>query len=1198
MRLKRLELQGYKTFASKTDFVFSEGVTAIVGPNGSGKSNVADAVRWVLGEQSYRLLRAKRTEDMIFHGSSQRARVGMAQASLTLDNSDGWLPLDFSEVTIAHRAHRSGENEYSINGSRVRLKDVTELLAKSGLTKRNSIVIGQGHIDAALSLRPEERRALFEEAANITLYQSKREAALAKLEATQQNLVRVRDILAEIEPRLKTLRRQAQQAEVYHTLNKEMEDLLRTWHGYRWGKTRRALQEARVSLNLARQTLNQRQTRLDKAEEQTSALRAEQSALRHQLTQWHQGSADLHTRAEAVQRDMAVRQERMRLITRQLAEAQEEMVPLEVSRDAQAERVRAAEARMTALTAEWDQAITALQGVEDAHQTQQRARREALAQVTAAQNELFDIATQTADRRNRLVQLAERRKEQSAEKQAHEAAIAAHRGELDALQTERRAAEESIAALASDAALCRESLGQAEQSIQQSQDRLRQVEQARSRLREEEASAKARMEMLQRMQEEGAGLYAGTRAILTAARQGHLKGTIGVVADQIQAPPELEKAVETALGAHVQDIIAETWEDAEKAIQYLRRESAGRATFLPLETLRPPAPLEPPDSPGLVGVAARLVTASARLSPVLDLLLGHTLIAEDMKAARSLYRQMRGSFQIVTLDGELIRSTGAITGGTESRKPQGLLSRQRERAELEAALRDLAQRQAALDADLQSIVSDEQAARTQSAQAKHNLEALSTKESGLRASLAALQRQMDKKSQESEWRQALIHQLEQNLEGLDVKVSQARDDLVRLQQRDTEGQARIAALQASLDSLPDNMAVPLAEARAAVSLAEQNVENQKAILRGHNQSLAQLDSQAAGRRSRMESLQAERAELEAALRDLRERTDNLSAQLDEVNALLRPAEARLSELEISLQDVETRIQADRAALREAEQRHNQTLLDMERRRDELAALKRQIEDDLGLIEVEAAEGLPTQQLLPLRPVVSSLPVVETLPDGLEDQVQQLRGQIRRMGGINPTAPAEYAESLERHTFLTTQSEDLQEADKSLRAAIAELDKIMNAEFARTFEAVAEQFTVYFAQLFGGGTAHLTLTDPENPMAAGVDIVARPPGKRTQSLALLSGGERALTATALIFAILKVSPAPFCILDEVDAMLDESNIRRFRAVLEELARETQFIVITHNRGTIEAARTIYGVSMGADSVSRVLSLRLDEVEAKA
>ena len=364
MRLKRLELQGYKTFASKTEFVFNDGITAIVGPNGSGKSNIADAVRWILGEQSYRLLRAKRTEDMIFHGSSQRARVGMAQASLTLDNSSGWLPLEFSEVTITHRAHRSGENEYAINGSRVRLKDVTELLARSGLTKRNSIVIGQGHIDAALSLRPEERRALFEEAANITLYQGKREASLAKLEATEQNLVRVRDILAEIEPRLKTLRRQAQQAEVYHTLNKELEELLRVWYGFRWGKNRRALQAAREALNTARQTLSQRQARLDKSEEQTGALRAEQNALRQQLAQWHQSSADLHTRAETIQRDLAVRQERMRLIQRQMSEAQEEMAPLESSIAAQTDRVRTAETREQALAAEAAAAVARLRGVE------------------------------------------------------------------------------------------------------------------------------------------------------------------------------------------------------------------------------------------------------------------------------------------------------------------------------------------------------------------------------------------------------------------------------------------------------------------------------------------------------------------------------------------------------------------------------------------------------------------------------------------------------------------------------------------------------------------------------------------------------------------------------------------------------------------------------------------------------------------
>lgn len=1198
MRLKRLELQGYKTFASKTEFVFNDGITAIVGPNGSGKSNVADAVRWVLGEQSYRLLRAKRTEDMIFHGSSQRARVGMAQASITLDNSDGWLPLDFSEVTISRRAYRSGENEYTINGSRVRLKDVTELLAKSGLTKRNSIVIGQGHIDAALSLRPEERRALFEEAANITLYQSKRDAALAKLEATEQNLVRVRDILAEIEPRLKTLRRQAQQAEVYHTLNRELEDLLRVWYGYRWRRGSQALQQARETLNRARQVLGQVQGRLDRLETQAAAARAEQNTLRQQLARWHQQSADLHTRAEAAQRDLAVRQERLRLVGRLLAEAQEEIIPLEASRTAQAERLLAAESRLQTLTAEWEQAIAALRSVEAEYQAQQRARQEVLAQITAVQNELFDIATEAAARRNRLAQIAERRKEHLAERQEHEAAMAEQQSELSAARGELGQIQQALSALEGEMARLRQATVQAQQAIREAQDRTRLAEQEMARIREQAATAQARLDMLRRMQEEGTGLYAGTKAVLAAAQGGILRGVLGVVADQIQTPPELEKAIETALGAHVQDIITETWADAEQAIQHLRRESLGRATFLPLETLRPPTPLQPPKAPGLVGVASRLVSAPERLAPVLDLLLGHTLVVRDMKAARELYNRMRGSFQIVTMDGELIRSTGAITGGAEARKPAGLLSRQRERAELEERLRDLAQQRSRLQEALRSVAEAEQAERTRLAQVERETDALAAKVAQLRASLAAAQRQADKKAQEIEWRQALVRQLDQNLEGLAEKETQTHADLERLARREADAQARLTELQASLEAMPDSLGVPLAEAKAAVSLAEQNVENHKAILRGHRQSLGQLDGQLENRRGRMAALETERAELEAAERDLRGRSEALAAELEALAAQIRPAEARLGEMEAAQAELERRIQQERAALRDAEQAHNHALLEMERRRDELAALKRQMESDLGLIDVEITEGLPAQPPLPLRPIVSSLPQVDALPEGLEDQIQALRGQIRRLGGINPTAPAEYTETLERYNFLTSQSQDLQEADKALRAAIAELDRMMNEEFTRTFEAVAEQFAVYFTHLFGGGTARLVLTDPDNPMASGVDIVARPPGKRTQSLALLSGGERALTAAALIFAILKVSPAPFCILDEVDAMLDESNVRRFRAVLEELARDTQFIVITHNRGTIEAASTIYGISMGADSVSRVLSLRLDQVEAKA
>ncbi len=1197
MRLKKLELQGYKTFATKTDFLFGDGITAIVGPNGSGKSNIADAVRWVLGEQSYRILRAKRTEDMIFHGSTQRARVGMAQASLTLDNADRWIPLDFTEVTISRRAYRSGENEYYLNGSRVRLRDVSELLAKSGLVKKSSIVIGQGHIDAALSLRAEERRTLFEEAANITLYQNKRAAAISKLEATKQNLLRVGAIIAEIEPRLKTLRRQARQAEAADSLNKDLEGMLQTWYGYHWRKGIKALHEARERLNEARQRLAEHQTRSASMEEQTANLRAERMSLRQQLTEWHKASADLHAQMERVQRELAVIQERSRLIGQQISEALEEIAPLKTSRTAQAERTESAEARLQALTEELEQAQASMRALEDQYQAQQAAREQMLAQITSTQNDLFDLATRLADRRNRLAQLAERRSEQAAEKTRLQETVAAQGAQLDALQKEHRALQGRLADVVKQAAQLQEALDEARRTVQDCQRRTREAAEELARIREEEASAAARLEMLQQMQAEGAGLHSGPRAVLAAARQGRLRGIVGTLSEHIHVPTEMEAAIEAALGTHLQDIITETWNDAEEAIQHLHREAAGRATFLPLDTLRPPTPQKPKPTPGLLGIASRLIEAPEHLAPALELLLGRTFVVQDIKSARALYDQMTGAFQIVTLQGELLRSTGAVSGGAEGKQSGGLLSRPREQKRLTAALRDLARRRADLEGALASTAAEEEAAQNLCDQHQRDLEALAQKEAALRGSLTEHQRKVDKNAQELEWRQGLIQQLDQALDAFDEKRNQLEREISELTEEERRTQERLEKLRAEIADLPDNLAVPLAEAKAAVSLAEQNVESQRAILRSHRQSLAQLESQLEARQNRIQALHDEREGLEATERDLLRQAEAYAAELESLNARIQPAEVRLAQIETDYFEREEHIRKERAALRDVEQKHNQALLEMERRRDELASLKRQMEADLGLIDVEAADGLQTQMALPLRPIVSSLPVVEELPPNLEKQIRQLRGQIRRIGAINPTAPAEYAETLERHKFLVTQSEDLQEAARSLRAAIAELDAIMNQEFTKTFEAVAEQFTGYFTRLFGGGTARLVLTDPESPMTSGVDIIARPPGKRTQSLALLSGGERALAAVALIFAILKVSPTPFCFLDEVDAMLDESNVRRFRDVLEELAQTTQFIVITHNRGTIEAARTIYGVSMGADSVSRVLSLQLDQVEAK-
>lgn len=1035
MRLQRLELQGYKSFADRTEFVFPTGITAIVGPNGSGKSNIADAIRWALGEQSLRLLRGKTTEDMIFSGSGRRPRAGMAQVLLTLDNGDGWLPVDFSEVTLGRRAYRSGESEYLLNGNRVRLRDLMDLLAESGLTQRTYTVIGQGLVDMALSLQPQERRALFEEAAGIAVYRARREEAAAQLDETERNLERVRDLLSEIAPRLKRLEEQMARFQEYERVSGYLKQLQRAWYGYHWGQAQEELRRAQERARAAEEALAARQAEAEAVAVRLADLRRRQTELRNDLRDAYRRVADLHERMDAAQRELAALTERARLLTVREEELQAELEPLQTQETAQAERVRAAQAQ----EAELQERVAA-----------QEAR------VAALEAELADL-------RRRV-------REEALQRERIEA-------ELRALRARR---EELEAALAQTRAL--------------------------------QARLEAERELLARMRDEMAGLTEGTRRILQAG----LPGVVGLVSQIMQVPPEWERAVEAALGARLQAVVVEDWEVVRAARRLLGED--GRAILLPLAEIsaRPhPSPAACGGAPSGEAAVGR-VRCEERFRPLVEALLGRVWLVEDLEAARALAPTLPPGGRCVTREGEIVAADGTVTVG---RAEGGLLARERAWQELPGRLEAVRRRREEQEAELARVV-----------------QAI------------------------AEW------------EARRQEVGRAADEMA----------ARLAQAEA-----------PLAQARTDLALARQALENGRALRAREEAALDRIRRESEARRARLGELARERKAVGERLEALRRETARHEEALREARARIGPAEEELNQLAAEQDAAEEEERRLTARIRQAEEMWNATRLEVSRAQDRLTRLQERIQEDLGLVDLEVRGAVRLQQPLPLAPLVTSLPVVEVLPEGLEEEIHRLKSRLRQLGPVNPNAPEEYAEVNERYRFLSEQVADLEAASARLRAVVADLDRMMEQTFRETFEAVAQAFEEYFARLFNGGSARLELTDPDDLARTGVDILARPPGKRLQSLALLSGGERALTAVALIFAILKVRPTPFCVLDEVDAMLDEANVARFRDLLTELAQRTQFIVITHNRGTVEAADTVYGVSMGPDGVSQVLSLRLSE-----
>jgi len=1188
LRLKHLELQGYKTFAIKTEFAFEDGITAIVGPNGSGKSNIADAVRWVLGERSYSVLRAKRTEDMIFWGSDRRTRLGMAQASITLDNNDGVLPTEYSEVTISRRAYRSGENEYLLNGSRVRLKDITELLDKGGLGRRTYNVIGQGLVDAVLSLQPDERRAIIEEAAGISIHQAKRTEAINKLEQTRDNILRVNDLVNEVAPQLTRLEKQAERAQQCQQLSQQLEELLHIWYAYRWQKAQSALRQAEVEAR-ERQELSQgREAELEELESRKAELRDQQSQLRQQLSDWHLKEIQQQAQAEGKKRELAVSEERLRLLNQQREDIAQEITSLEANRAVQLERVAKAQEELDQAETQLQERLIHLPETQKQLEARKKERQAVLAELTEAQDRAFQSATEAADRRNRLTQLSERREELAQEVETHRKTLAEHQTKMTTLREQIEALKGELEAIGVEADSLTLQRQEIEQESRVSQEFQAQLQADLAESRQEESRLQTRYDLLERMRHEESGYYTGADTVLQAARDGRLKGIVGPVASLIQVPAELETALEAALGPHLHDIVVETLADAEAAIHFLKRTRGGRATFLPLDRIMagelpplhpPPAGGERGRGEGVIGPAVDRVKFEQRLARVGHYLLGNTIIVRDFETALRLLARNSPTrpLQIAALTGEVIGSGGAVTGGPTRGRGSGILAREREWRELPQHLAEAQKRRSDGEKKCQAEEANRRRLLEKLATLEKTGDEIKAKERARLEELASQEQGAELLDQEMGWRRAIENQLQAEMKALDEKETLLTEELEGLKEKKTEIQKQILALKARLDALSvEELENRLAELKTALAVAEQARENRRTVLQDSKASLIRLDEQVSAKREREEQFAAESRDLVGRIEDLQLNSRELTHQVQAVAQLIEPTEAELAASEsehIDLEKTETRL---RSLFREYESLQGQAVLEVARRKDELTSLWRQIENDLGQVEMEADNHISLQP-----------------PLGLEEEIGRLRTQLKDIGPVNPNAPAEYEEVLARYNFLTSQAGDLEEAAGDLRQVIGELDELMEKDFRETFEAVRREFKAYFVSLFGGGAAELVPTEPDDLMETGVDIVARPPGRREQRLALLSGGERALTAVALIFAILKTSPTPFCFLDEVDATLDESNISRFRDALQELSERTQFIVITHNRGTVEAADTIYGISLGEDSASRVISLKLGE-----
>ncbi|MGB7876759.1 MAG: chromosome segregation protein SMC [Anaerolineales bacterium] len=1192
LRLKSLELHGYKTFASRTTFEFAGGITAIVGPNGSGKSNIADALRWVLGEQSYGLLRAKRTEDMIFAGSEGRTRAGMASASILFDNSEDWLPVDFSEVSMGRRAYRDGRNDYVLNNQRVRLRDINELLAQSGLSERTYTILGQGLVDASLALKADERRKLFEEAAGVGLYRTRREETLRRLETTQRNLERVLDIMSELEPRIRTLGRQSKRAQEYTRLQEDLHVLLREWYGYHWHKAQKELAESREIQR--QQEARQREARkgYQSVQEEYSTFRERLQGLRTQLNGWHRELSELHSQRESVSRELAVLDERQRSLTASRQSLTSDRDRAVEEQTLARERLSEAESEVARVQTEFEEANERLKAAQEILESRQADRSGVREKLQAAQALINSLNSRRAETQARLDELGSRRAAQSERFESTKGIIKEADDEVVLAEGEHRTAQSALQK-------AEKSVKEAEANLKKHEGEVARLEGEKREKTEEIAARKAdqsrlaaQLEVLEQAEGSLQGYAEGARFLLDAARQSKLAGTRGALSASLEVPAELETAVAAALGEHLDAVLLADGK-LDEALNMLESDEAGRAALLPLDGLAKASKLKTPADGDCLGVAAELVQVPSELKAAVDVLLGQVLVARDRASARRLIAGQPGFVKVVTLRGEVFRGDGLVLAGKSSRG--STLSRPRQRRELGESLSSLSGRIESLESALQSLTSNLLAAQEASSAAEATLQQARARFVRAQSMERDAAVGLDSAKRQLEWGKKQLEALQAEISGAEAELTELTETQSNIETESAQAQENVRILSQQIS------AISLDEAQEQVSywttraaVAGQSLEDVKQRRNERATALSRLGEQQSDFAGRLEEIKTQLSQLDLDRKSLHEREGTLNTEIATLREKIDPSEKDLATAEAQERELQQQEGNAQRGMTSADRQYNQVQVDVIRKQEALDSLRNRIQDDFGLVMFEYEDDVDGPVPLPLDGMVQQLPEVDEVAPELEEQMKRQRAQLRRMGPINPEAHAEFKKESERYEFMKTQVEDLHKAENDLRQVIAELDELTKQEFGKTFEAVDKEFRQVFVRLFGGGSARLALTNPEDLVNTGIEIEARLPGRREQGLALLSGGERSLTAIALVFALLRVSPTPVCVMDEVDAMLDEANVGRFRDLLQELSQDTQFIIITHNRNTVQAADVIYGVTMGRDSASQIISLRLDQV----
>lgn len=1183
MYLKSIEIQGFKSFANKIVFKFHNGITGIVGPNGSGKSNVADAVRWVLGEQRIKQLRGASMQDVIFSGTEMRKPLGYAYVAITLDNSDHQLAIDFEEVTVARRIYRSGESEYLLNGAPCRLKDVNELFYDTGIGKEGYSIIGQGQIDKILSGKPEERRELFDEAAGIVKFKKRKAAAQKKLEDEKQNLIRVNDILSELEKQIGPLEKQSEKAKIYLKKREELKTLDVNMFLLENNRLQEQLKDAQEKFEIASNDLEQTTRQYEKIREEyeqiqgqiemldetieaerasltdTSVLRGklegEINVLKEQIKSAKSNEEHFLSRKETVTREMNAKLKDKEGILSDKKVIDEQVAEIEQARNEAREKLLAVQTRIEQLNSDIEAGKNTI--------------IDALNSRATIKSKLGRYDTMTEQINIRKAELTSRLLRIKSDEAQQEAAIKQLQEEFERINEEIRSLNDSQEQKEEKLSLIREELAEKDQKLRDTQVNYHQE--------------KSRLEALTNLTERYEGYGGSVKKVMECKERE--KGIIGVVADIIKVDKKYETAIETALGGNIQNIVTDDEETAKRMITFLKQTKAGRATFLPLTSITNPQEFKNPEAlkeKGVIGMADELVSIDSKYKNVAKAMLGRIVVVDHVDNAVKIARKFDYGVRMVTLEGELLVPGGAISGGA-FKNNSNLLGRRREIEELEGKVKKFLKEIDVLLNEIEDTKAERNRLRISLEEDKAALQRKFIEQNTARLNVIKAQERKDEASEGSMELKSEEREIENQIQEIKLSKQEIQKELEDSELLEKRIEQQIRKFQMELEEKRKE------ESQQSAHVSEWDVEVEKMLQQQgfHQQNVDRIDSE-------IDRYAKELEEIQEGIIQNNEDTLNKQNSIISIEQTIEASHTTQGDTEKKLkEDIEKK---EKLALKQ-----KNFFTDRESLAEKMTGLDKEVYR-LNSQKEKFQESLESQinymwdeYEITLSDAASMRQEAMTDLSAMKKEIASLKEQIKKLGDVNVNAIEDYKNLMERYQFLKTQHDDLVEAEKTLEGIIVELDGAMRKQFNEKFSEIGKEFDKVFKELFGGGKGTLELMEDEDILEAGIRIIAQPPGKKLQNMMQLSGGEKALTAIALLFAIQNLKPSPFCLLDEIEAALDENNVARFAKYLHKLTKHTQFIVITHRRGTMEKADRLYGITMQEKGVSTLVSVNLIDKE---